>query len=99
MRVGNELTELVEIKRGAREVCVLSQDPITLCRELLMREIEIMDGFSNRGRNVTNIRYADDTVLVVVMAEKLQTLLTAVNVASEEKGLRINKEKTDCMVV
>ena len=64
-----------------------------------MREIETMEGFSVGGRNVNNLRYADDVVLIADSAEKLQELVSEVNVASEEKGLRINRGKTECMVV
>ena len=58
-----------------------------------------MNGFSVGGRNISNVRYADDTVLVADSVEKLQKLVNTVNVASEENGLRINRGKTDCMVV
>ena len=74
-------------------------DLFTLYGEVIMREIEMMDGFSVGGRNLTNIRYADDTVLIAASVEQLQELVTAVNAASEEKGLKINREKTECMVV
>ena len=57
----------------------------------------MMDGFSIGGRNINNIRHADDTVLVVDSVKKLQALVGAVNVDSEEEGLGINKEKTECM--
>ena len=59
----------------------------------------MMDGFSIGGRNINIIRYANDTVIVADSVEKLQALVSTVNVASEVKGLRINKEKTECMVV
>ena len=99
VRVGDELTETVDIKRGVRQGCVMSPDLFTLYGEVIMREIEEMEGFSIGGRNVNNIRYADDTVLVADSAEKLQALVSEVNRASEEKGLKINREKTECMVV
>ena len=99
VRVGDELTEPVDIRRGVRQGCVLSPDLFTLYGEVIMREIEMMDGFSVGGRNLTNIRYADDTVLIAASVEQLQELVSAVNAASEEKGLKINREKTECMVV
>ena len=99
VRVGDELTDTVDIKRGVRQGCVLSPDLFVLYGEIIMREIEGMEGFSIGGRNVNNIRYADDTVLIADSVEKLQALLDVVNRASEEKGLKINREKTECMVV
>ena len=86
--------ELLEIKRGVGQGCVLSPDLFTLYGEVIMREIEMMDGFSIEGRNFNSIRYAYDTVLVADSVEKLQTLLTVVNAASGERDRRINKEKT-----
>ena len=59
----------------------------------------MMEGFSLGGRSLNNVRYADDTVIIADSAEKLQELVSAINDASEEKGLRINKAKTECMVV
>ena len=52
---------------------------------MIIREIEMRDGFSVGGRNLNNIRYADETVLIADSAEKLQELVSAVNVVSEEK--------------
>ena len=99
VRVGDELTDMVEIKRGVRQGCVLSPDLFNLYGEVIMKEIDMMDGFSVGGRNLNNVRYADDTVIIADSAEKLQELVNAVNEASEEKGLRINRAKTECMVV
>ena len=64
-----------------------------------MKEIDMMDGFSIRGRKLINVRYGDDTVMFADLAEKLHVLVIAVNEANEEKGLRITKAKTDCMLV
>ena len=64
VRVGDELTELVEIRRGVRQGCVLSPDLLTLYGEVIMREFDMMDGFSLGGTNPNNVRYADDTVLI-----------------------------------
>ena len=85
MRVGDELTELMEIRRGVRQGCVLSPGLFTLYGEVIMREIDMMDGFSLGGRNLNNVRYANDTVLIAYVAEKLQVLVSAVYDASEEK--------------
>ena len=74
-------------------------DLFTLYAEIIMREIDMMDGLSIGGRNINSIRYADDTVLIADSVKKLQSLVSSVNTASEEKGLKINKEKTECMVV
>ena len=51
------------------------------------------------GQNITNLRYADDTVLLVKSEEDLQKILDVVVKESELKGLSINCKKTECMVV
>ena len=88
-----------DFKRGVRQGCVLSPDLFTLYGEVILREIEEVDGLKIGGRVLNNIRYADDTVLVADSMERLQELVNVVNAASEEKGLKINREKTECMVV
>ena len=65
----------------------------------MLREFEEIDAFSVGGRNINNIRSDDDTVLVTDSVEKLQELVNAVNVASEEKGFGVNRRKTDRTVV
>ena len=50
-------------------------------------------------QNITNLRYADDTVLLAESVEDLQKLLDVVVRESELKGLLINCKKTVCMVV
>lgn len=51
------------------------------------------------GTNITNIRYADDTVLMANDAEKLQILVNEVNRQSKALGMNINPHKSVCMVV
>ena len=51
------------------------------------------------GQNITNLRYADDTVLLGKSVEYLQKLLDVVARESELKGLSINCKKTEYMVV
>ena len=60
-----------------------------------MWEMNVIEASSIGGRNINTIRYADNTVLVADSVKKLQTLASSVNVASEDKGLRINKQKTE----
>ena len=99
VRVGDELAEWVEIERGVRQGCVMSPLLFSIYGEIIMREIGEMDGISVGGRNLNNIRYADDTVLIADSEEKLQRLVERVDAAGEEMGLRINKKKTECLVI
>ena len=48
----------------------------------------------NAGRNISNLRYADDTTLVAESEDKLKSLLMKVKVESEKVGLKLNIQKT-----
>ena len=49
------------------------------------------------GRNINNLRYADDTTLMAESEEELKCLLMNVKVESEKVGLRLNIQKTEIM--
>ena len=49
------------------------------------------------GRNINNLRYADDTTLMAESAEELKSLLTKVKEESENVGLKLNIQKTKIM--
>ena len=49
------------------------------------------------GRNINNLRYADDTTLMAESEEKLKSLLMKVKVKSEKAGLKLNIQKTKIM--
>ena len=99
VRVENELTDKVDIKRGVRQGCVLSPDLFSLYAEVILSDLVALPGFQIGGRNPNNIRYADDAVLIADSEQKLQDLVDAANTASEEKGLKINKSKTECVTI
>ena len=49
------------------------------------------------GRNINNLRYADDTILMVQCEEEIKSLLMKVKVESEKVGLKLNIQKTRIM--
>ena len=49
------------------------------------------------GRNVNNLRYADDTTFMAESEEELKSLLMKVKVESEKVGLKLNIQKTNIM--
>ena len=52
-------------------------------------------GIKTAGRNITNLRYADDTTLMAESEEKLKSLLMKVKEESEKVGLKLNIQETD----
>ena len=58
---------------------------------------EAQAGIKISGRNINNLRYADDTTLVAESKEELQSLLMKVTVESEKAGLKLNSQKMKIM--
>ena len=58
---------------------------------------EAQGGIKIAGRNINNLRYADDTTLMAESEEKLQSLLMKVKEKSEKVGLKLNIQKTKIM--
>ena len=58
---------------------------------------EAQAGIKIAGRNINNLRYADDTTLTVESEEELKSLLMKVKVESEKAGLKLNIHKTKIM--
>ena len=59
---------------------------------------ETQVGIKITGRNINNLRYADDTTLMAESEEELKSLLMKVKEESEKVGLRLNIQKTKIMV-
>ena len=59
---------------------------------------ETLAGTKIAGRNITNLRYADDTTLMAESEEKLKNLLMKVKMESKKVGLKLNIQKTKIMV-
>ena len=58
---------------------------------------ETQAGIKISGRNINNLRYADDTTLTAECEEELKSLLMKVKVESEKLGLKLNIQKTKIM--
>ena len=58
---------------------------------------ETQAGIKIAGRNINNLRYADDTTLMAECEEQLKSLLMKVKVESEKVGLKLNIQKTKIM--
>ena len=59
---------------------------------------EAQTGIRIAGRNINNLRYADDTTLMAESEEELKSLLMKVKEESEKVGLKLNIQKTKIMV-
>ena len=58
---------------------------------------EAQAGIKIAGRNINNLRYADDTTLIAESEEELKTILMGVKEESEKSGLKLNIQKTKIM--
>ena len=68
--------------------------PITFCNQLE----EAQAGIKIAGRNINNLRYADDTTLMAEREEELKSLLMKVKEESEKVGLKLSIQKTKIIV-
>ena len=96
VKIEDVKTEWVDIRRGVRQECVLSPDLFSLYGQKCMEELEDMDGIKIGGRNITNVRYTDDTVLIADSETKLLSLIIALNESCRRRQ-RININKTEVM--
>ena len=95
-----EQQDWFHIVKGVRQGCVLSPCLFNLYAEYIMwnaRLDEAQAGINIVRRNVNNLRYADDTILMAESEEKLKSLLMKVEEESEKVGLKLNIQKTKIM--
>ena len=78
VRCDKDLSEWMSIKQGVRQGCVPSPHLFALYTEMIMREIEDMEGFRIGGKVVNNIRDADDPVILAESEQQLQQLINTV---------------------
>ena len=92
-------TDWFQIGKGVRQGCILSPCLFNLYAEYIMRNAgldEVQPGIKIAGRNINNLRYADDTTLMSE-SEDLKSLLMKVREESEKVGLKLNIQKTKIM--
>ena len=100
VRTGHGTTDWFQIGKRVRQGCILSPCLFTLHAEYIMRNAgldEAQAGIKIAGRNLNNLRYADDTTLMVESEEELKSLLMKVKEESGEVGLKLNIQKTKIM--
>ena len=88
-------------KLGVRQACILSLCLFNLYAEYIMRNAgldEAQAGIKIAGRNINNLRYADDTTLMAESEEELKSLLVKVKEESGKASWKLNIQKTKIMV-
>ena len=100
VRTGHGTTDWFQIGKGVRQGCILSPGLFNLYAEYIMRKAgleEAQVGLTIAGRNINNLRYADDSTLMAESEEELKSLLMKVKEESEKVGLKLNIQKTKIM--
>uniref|UniRef100_A0A8B9XEL7 RNA-directed DNA polymerase n=1 Tax=Bos mutus grunniens TaxID=30521 RepID=A0A8B9XEL7_BOSMU len=100
VRTGYGTIDWFQIGKGVHLGCILSLCLFNLYAEYIMRNPgleEAQAGIKISGRNINNLRYADDTTLMAESEEELKTLLMKVKEESENVGLKLNIQKMKIM--
>ena len=96
VRTGHGTTDWFQIGKQVHQGCILSSCLFNLYAEYIMRNAgleEAQAGVKIAERNISNLRYADDTTLMAEN-EELRSLLMKVKEESEKVGLKLNIQKT-----
>ena len=93
VRTGHGTTDWFQKGKGVCQGYILSPCLFNLYAEYIMRNSgleEVQAGIKIAGRNINNLRYADDTTLRAEDEKELKSLLMKVKVESEKVGLKLN---------
>ena len=99
-RAGHGTTDWFKIGKEVCQGCIFSPCLFNLYAEYIMRNAgldEAQAGIKIAGRNINNLRHADDTTLMAESEEELKSLLMKVKEESEKVGLKLNIQKTKIM--
>ena len=93
-------TDWFQIGKGVCQGCILSPCLFNLYAEYIMRNAGLEEAQARikiAGRNINNLRYADDTTLMAESEEELRSLLMKVKRESEKVDLKLNIQKIKIM--
>ena len=96
VRTRHETMEWFQIGKGVCQGCMLSPCLFNLHAEYIMLTAGLdksQAGIKTAGRNIKNLRYADDTTLIAESEEELKSLLMKVKEESEKVGLKLKRKK------
>ena len=97
VRTGHGTTDWFQLGKGVCQGCILSPCLFNFFTEYIMRNTgldEVQAGIKIAGKNINNLRYADDTTLKAESEEELKSLLMKVKEESEKVGLKLNIQTT-----
>ena len=100
VRIGHGAMDWFQIGKGVCQGCILSPCLFNLNAEYILRKTgleEAQAGIKIVGRNINNLRYADDTTLIAESKEELKSLFMKVKEESEKVGIKLNIQKTKIM--
>ena len=100
VRTGHGTTDWFQIGKRVRQGCILSPCFLNLYEVYILRNAgleEAQAGIKIAGRNINNLRYADDITLMAEREEKLKSLLMKVKEKSENVGLKLNLQEAKIM--
>ena len=100
VRTGHRTTDWFQTGKGVCQGCILSPCLFNLHKEYIMRNAGLEEAQARikiAGRNINNLRYADDTTLMAEGEEELKSLLMKVEEESEKVGLKLNIQKMKIM--
>ena len=100
VKTGHGTTDWFQIRKGVCQGCILLPCLFNLYAGYIMRNTgldEAQAGIKIAGRNINNLRYADDTTPMAESEEDLKNLLMKVKEKSEKVGLKFNIQKTKIM--
>ena len=91
VRTGHGTTDCFQIRKGVHQGCLLSPCLFNLYAEYIMRNSGLQEaqaGIKIAGRNINNLKYADDTTLMAESEEELKSFFMKVKEESEKVGLK-----------
>ena len=100
VRTGHGTTDWFQIRKGVCQGCILSPCLFNFYVEYIMRNAgleEAQAGIKIAGRNINNLKYADDTTLMAESEEEPKNLLMKVKEESEKVGLKLIIQKMKIM--
>ena len=100
VRIGHGTADWFQIRKGVHQGCILSPCSFNFYAEYIMRNAGLQEaqaGIKIVGRNINNLRYADNTTLMIESEKEIKNLLMKVKEESEKVGLKLNIQKTKIM--